>query len=163
MRWPDGSPDTWEVRARFRAPLHRAAPRLTPVRASPHARCLTLFPSACPSAYPQPERNLADDVIADFQLGLEYCSAGAIVERRRGRAGSEFLVKWADGSAPSWEPEDHVAVELIMAFMDSQQQAKGGLAAGAEGGQQKRQLPKKLRGKGKAKAAAGAAPAPAAV
>lgn len=111
----------------------------------------------------QPERNLADDVIADFQLGLEYCSAGAVLERRRGRAGSEFLVEWKDGNAPSWEPEDHVAVELIMSYMDQQQQEKrqGAAAApaGGEGGKQggKRQLPKRLKAKVGAKKAAAAA------
>lgn len=123
---------------------------------------------------PQPERNLADDVIADFQVGLEYCSAGAVLQRRRGRGGSEFLVEWADGSAPSWEPEDHVAVELIMSFMDAQQaqqQEKGAReAAAAAEGAPKRQMPKKLASRGKAKKAAaagggagGAAAAPAAV
>ena len=46
-----------------------------------------------PFAFPyQPERNLADDVIADFEAGLEYASATRIRDRRRG-AVTEYLVE----------------------------------------------------------------------
>ncbi len=40
----------------------------------------------------QPERNLADDVIADFEAGLEYASARRILDRRRA-AVTEYLVE----------------------------------------------------------------------
>jgi hypothetical protein len=40
----------------------------------------------------QPERNIADDVIADYEAGLEYASATRIVDRRRG-AVTEYLVE----------------------------------------------------------------------
>jgi signal recognition particle protein len=40
----------------------------------------------------EPERNVADDVIADFEAGLEYASAKRVLERRRG-AVNEYLVE----------------------------------------------------------------------
>ena len=46
----------------------------------------------CPDASLQPERNIADDVIADFEAGLEYASATRIVDRRRGTV-TEYLVE----------------------------------------------------------------------
>lgn len=133
-----------------------------------------------------------------MQLGLEYCSAAAIIERRRGRQGSEFLVRasalehhsrvleaatcsffllslatwflthlisfllflpfpprlrssppqWEDGSQPSWEPEEHVAVELLLSFMDTAESR----TPLKEGAAWVRRMPRKLQGrKGKGK------------
>lgn len=40
----------------------------------------------------EPERNVADDVIADFEAGLEYAPARRVLDRRRG-AVNEYLVE----------------------------------------------------------------------
>ena len=112
---------------------------------------------------------MADDVIADYKLGLEYASAAAVLARRRGAAGAEFLVQWADGSAPTWEPEEHVAVEMLMAFLDSAEGKAPALGAwdswGAAGagakkkGKKKQAAQKKPKPAAKAAAAGGDAPA----
>jgi len=58
------------------------------------------------------EKDISDEVIEDFEMGLEYaeilkkydppCPADESVSKRR------QLVKWADGAALSWEPfSDH--------------------------------------------------------
>ena len=94
---------------------------------------------------PQPERNIADDVIADFEAGLEYASATRIIERRRG-AVTEYLVEvrpvlaaslltlaqwpclllaqWDDGEPPTWEIEDHISAQVMQEFLDRTAQAK---------------------------------------
>ena len=107
----------------------------------------------------QPERNIADDVIADFEAGLEYASATRIVDRRRGSV-TEYLVEvrlqppnscsatqllkrlacvaqWDDGAEPTWEIEDHISAEVMQEYLD-----------------RTAQKPKKKRGGGKAPAAA---------
>ena len=93
VRWNDGSEDTWEVRWAFSfsfgllggfpvAVSPRLVPRNTPLL---HADVLPLMQT-------QPERNVADDVIADFEAGLEYASARRILDRRRG-AVTEYLLE----------------------------------------------------------------------
>ena len=106
-----------------------------------------------PPSFPyQPERNLADDVIADFEAGLEYASATRIRDRRRG-AVTEYLVEvraralrcpsapracaaceqafdalarlqWDDGAEPTWEPEDRISDEVMREYLDRVQPKK---------------------------------------
>jgi signal recognition particle protein len=63
-----------------------------------------------------PQSDLAQDVVDDFDAGLEYAPAASLLrERRRGDA-REFLVAWADGRDDTWEPEEHVAADLVAEF-----------------------------------------------
>lgn len=66
---------------------------------------------------------VADDVVADFEAGLEYAEAQAVVAKRLGDEGMvEYLVQWADIDQPTWEPIENVDPDLIRVFEESQAQ-----------------------------------------
>lgn len=70
-------------------------------------------------------RFVAEDLVRDYEAGLEYAVAEAVVARRVGDDGKlEFLVKWADLDEPTWEPEHNVDADLIMEFQLSNNQAQ---------------------------------------
>jgi hypothetical protein len=66
----------------------------------------------------EPERNIADDVIADFEAGLEYASAAAIVSQRRAGGRTEYLVRWEDGAEPSWQEEEQIDEGVMRQWLD---------------------------------------------
>jgi len=68
----------------------------------------------------EPERNVADDVIADFESGLQFALATAVLAQRRAGRGNEFLLAWEDGAEPSWQEEAQVADELLLSWLDKQ-------------------------------------------
>ncbi|KAI5083084.1 hypothetical protein GOP47_0002827 [Adiantum capillus-veneris] len=57
--------------------------------------------------------NVADDLIQDYEAGLEYGIAEEILEKRDKEGKVEYLVRWADAEEPTWEPFENVAAELI--------------------------------------------------
>ncbi|KAJ8422371.1 hypothetical protein Cgig2_006441 [Carnegiea gigantea] len=66
---------------------------------------------------------IAQDLVSDFEAGLEYAEAQCVLGRRMGDDGKrEFLVKWADIDEPTWEPEDNVDSDLIKEFEELQVQ-----------------------------------------
>lgn len=48
------------------------------------------------------QRYVADDVIQDYDEGLEYADAEEVLEEREGDGLREYLVRWSDGMEPSW-------------------------------------------------------------
>ncbi|GAQ90615.1 Chloroplast SRP43 Subunit of Signal Recognition particle [Klebsormidium nitens] len=64
----------------------------------------------------EPATNIADDLIQDFEAGLEYGVAEQILEKRRRKKRTEYLVKWQDSEEPSWEPARNLDQELVKAF-----------------------------------------------
>lgn len=72
-------------------------------------------------------RLVAEDLARDYEAGLEYAVAEAVVGKRVGDdAGMEYLVKWADMEDATWEPEDNVDPELVAEF----EAAQGGNGSG---------------------------------
>ncbi|MED6121255.1 hypothetical protein PIB30_028358 [Stylosanthes scabra] len=62
-------------------------------------------------------RFVAEDLVRDYEAGLEYAVAEAVVGKRVGDEGKpEFLVKWADMDEPTWEPQENVDSELVKEF-----------------------------------------------
>ncbi|XP_073122149.1 signal recognition particle 43 kDa protein, chloroplastic [Henckelia pumila] len=60
---------------------------------------------------------IGEDLIKDFEAGLEYAVAESILDEREGEEGKkEYLVKWTDMEEPTWEPEENVDPDLIMEF-----------------------------------------------
>ncbi|XP_008798224.4 probable signal recognition particle 43 kDa protein, chloroplastic [Phoenix dactylifera] len=61
---------------------------------------------------------VAEDLVADFEAGLEYGVAEAVVGRREAAegVGKEYLVKWVDIEEATWEPEANVDPELVQEF-----------------------------------------------
>ncbi|KAK3192986.1 hypothetical protein Dsin_024296 [Dipteronia sinensis] len=68
-------------------------------------------------------RFIAEDLVRDYEAGLEYAVAEAVVGTRTGDDRKrEFLVKWTDIDEATWEPEENVDPDLIKEFeeMDGQ-------------------------------------------
>lgn len=66
-------------------------------------------------------RFVAEDLVRDYEAGLEYAVAEAVVGKRLGDDGkNEYLVKWADMEDATWEPEENVDPYLIKEFEDGQ-------------------------------------------
>nr|GMD52112.1 signal recognition particle 43 kDa protein, chloroplastic [Ipomoea batatas] len=60
---------------------------------------------------------VAEDLVRDFEAGLEYAVAECVLERREGECGKmEYLVKWSDIEEATWEPEENVDPTLIQEF-----------------------------------------------
>ena len=77
---------------------------------------LISWPDGRPDAW-IPARDVAGDVVSDYDAGLEYAPAASIrADRRKGADGREYLVGWGDGVEESWEPEEHVEAGLVAAY-----------------------------------------------
>ncbi|KAJ7967108.1 signal recognition particle 43 kDa protein, chloroplastic [Quillaja saponaria] len=60
---------------------------------------------------------IGEDLVRDYEAGLEYAVAEAVMGRRVGDDGKiEFLVKWTDMEDATWEPEENVDPDLIKQF-----------------------------------------------
>lgn len=60
--------------------------------------------------------SVADDLVKDYEAGLEYGIAEEIVEKREENGKVEYLVRWADTEEPTWEPFENVAAELVAEY-----------------------------------------------
>ena len=78
--------------------------------------------------------DVAPDVVADFDAGLEYAAAEQLLRDRARGDGREFLVHWADGAPDSWEAEENVAASLVAAYDAAKAERAAALAAGRGGG-----------------------------
>lgn len=66
---------------------------------------------------------IGEDLVRDFEAGLEYAVAECVVEWREGEGGEgrkEYLVKWTDIEEATWEPEENVDPDLIKEFEEGQ-------------------------------------------
>lgn len=60
---------------------------------------------------------IAEDVVRDYEAGLEYGAAESVVGVRDGAGGGrEYMVKWTDMEEATWEPQQNVDPELIVEF-----------------------------------------------
>ncbi|XP_074286414.1 signal recognition particle 43 kDa protein, chloroplastic [Silene latifolia] len=65
---------------------------------------------------------IAEDLVTDFEQGLEYGEVLGVFGKRVGDEGKvEYLVKWVDIEEPTWEPLENVDPDLINEFELSQQ------------------------------------------
>ncbi|PIN23407.1 26S proteasome regulatory complex, subunit PSMD10 [Handroanthus impetiginosus] len=68
-------------------------------------------------------RFVAEELVKDFEEGLEYAVAECVLDKREGEEGKkEYLVKWTDIEEATWEPEDKVDPELIKLFEEGKKQ-----------------------------------------
>ena len=78
---------------------------------------------------------VAEDLVSDFEAGLEYAVAEAVVDRRQAAAEDgeekwEYLVKWVDIEEATWEPAENVDAELVQEFEQRQSGSAGGDGSG---------------------------------
>ncbi|CAK7329408.1 unnamed protein product [Dovyalis caffra] len=65
---------------------------------------------------------IGEDLVRDFEAGLEYAVAEGVMGKRVGDDGkNEYLVKWTDIDEATWEPEENVDPELIKEFEEEGQ------------------------------------------
>ncbi|XP_004985832.3 probable signal recognition particle 43 kDa protein, chloroplastic [Setaria italica] len=74
---------------------------------------------------------VAEDLVSDFEAGLEYAVAEAVVDKRPAAAEGgeekwEYLVKWVDIEEATWEPAENVDDELVQEFELRQSGSAGG-------------------------------------
>jgi signal recognition particle protein len=81
-----------------------------------------------------PERYVSTEVIEDFESGLEYAEAEAVVDVRNRGDSRTYLVRWGDGYPDSWEEEENVSPDLIRIFEGSRNGAAAVPAAAAANG-----------------------------
>jgi signal recognition particle 43 kDa protein len=79
------------------------------------------------------ERYISEDVIEDFESGLEYAEAEEILDVRNRGDSRTYLVRWKDGYPDTWEDEEHCSSDLVRIFEEGR--SKGGGAVEMEGGQ----------------------------
>lgn len=78
------------------------------------------------------ELDIAENLVRDFDSGLEYADAVCVQRMRLQGDQRSFLVEWADGHERTWEPEANVLPALVSAW-EADQAAKGlSLAAPAD-------------------------------
>ncbi|XP_022749212.1 signal recognition particle 43 kDa protein, chloroplastic-like [Durio zibethinus] len=71
-------------------------------------------------------RFVAEDLVRDFEAGLEYAVAEGVFGKRMGDNGkNEYLVKWTDIEEATWEPEENVDPDLIKEFEAGQIEGNG--------------------------------------
>ncbi|KAG6653584.1 hypothetical protein CIPAW_05G087600 [Carya illinoinensis] len=68
---------------------------------------------------------IGEDLVRDYEAGLEYAVAEGVVGKRVGDDGKmEYLVKWTDMEDATWEPEENVDSDLIKEFEEAKTQAQ---------------------------------------
>ncbi|KAL4422282.1 hypothetical protein ABPG75_008479 [Micractinium tetrahymenae] len=62
------------------------------------------------------ERYVSREVVEDYEAGLEYAQAEAVLDCRQRGTMRNYLVRWQDGYPDTWEPEEHVSPDLIALY-----------------------------------------------
>ena len=68
----------------------------------------------------EPAVNIGEDLVKDYEEGLEYGIAERILEKREVDGKPEYLVQWADTEENTWEPLENIADEIIAEFENGQ-------------------------------------------
>lgn len=112
------------------------------------------------------EKYVSQEVVEDFEAGLEYAQAEAVLDCRQRGTMRKYLVRWQDGYPDTWEPEEHVSQDLIALFerqkglLDASSDTDGGATASSDGASSSSSNSSNVgHASGAAHAAAAAAPA----
>ncbi|XP_050363953.1 signal recognition particle 43 kDa protein, chloroplastic [Argentina anserina] len=75
-------------------------------------------------------RFIGEDLVRDFEAGLEYAVVEGVVGKRVGDDRKmEYLVKWTDIEEATWEPEENVDPELIKEFEEKESSSSTGVTS----------------------------------
>lgn len=67
----------------------------------------------------EPASNIGEDLVKDFEEGLEYGIAERVLDKREVEGKVEYLVQWADSPGNTWEPADNVEEEVVAEYENS--------------------------------------------
>jgi signal recognition particle protein len=81
----------------------------------PYREFLIKFPDEEEPVW-MPEKYVSEEVIQDYEAGLEYAEAESIVDVRNRGDSRTYLVRWGDGYPDSWEDEENVSLDMIKLF-----------------------------------------------
>lgn len=70
---------------------------------------------------------VSEEVVEDFQSGLEYAEAERILDVRNRGDSRTYLIKWKDDYPSSWEPEENVSPDLIRLFEEERKNSLNNL------------------------------------
>lgn len=78
---------------------------------------------------------VSQEVVDDFESGLEYAQAAEVVDCRQRGTMRKYLVRWQDDYPDTWEPEEHVSPDLVAQWEQKQREGKedGGSGSGSGG------------------------------
>lgn len=76
---------------------------------------LVKFPDEEEACWVQ-EKYLSEEVIADYEDGLEYAMAKEIIDVRNKGDSRSYLIRWEDG-LETWEPEEHISAPQDLVYM----------------------------------------------
>ncbi|XP_031474885.1 signal recognition particle 43 kDa protein, chloroplastic [Nymphaea colorata] len=82
------------------------------------------------------EKFVGEDLVRDYEAGLEYAVAEAVLGKREGSEEGkwEYLVKWEDVEEPTWEEAENIDPELVAEFERQHGEAPApGEVTGVEG------------------------------
>ncbi|PRW45505.1 signal recognition particle 43 kDa chloroplastic [Chlorella sorokiniana] len=78
---------------------------------------------------------VSQEVVEDYESGLEYAQAEAVVGMRQQGTMRKYLIKWSDDYPETWEPEEHVSPDLIRQWEEQHQGLGGSSSNGSNGSQ----------------------------
>lgn len=62
------------------------------------------------------EKYMSEEVISDYEDGLEYAMAKEIIDVRNKGDSRSYLIRWEDG-LETWEPEEHISAPQDLVYM----------------------------------------------
>lgn len=82
---------------------------------------LVKFPDAEEDSWVN-SKYVAEDLVADFDAGLEYAEAECLLDVQHRGDSRQYLVRWQDDYPDSWEDEESVSPDIIALWEQQQQQ-----------------------------------------
>lgn len=84
---------------------------------------LVKFPDAQEDSWVN-SKYVAEDVVEDYDAGLEYAEADCVVDMESRGDSRNYLIRWQDDYPDTWEPEESVSTDIIAVWEKKQEQAQ---------------------------------------
>ncbi|KAL3161794.1 Signal recognition particle 43 kDa protein, chloroplastic [Trebouxia sp. C0009 RCD-2024] len=84
---------------------------------------LVKFPDAEEDAWVN-SKYVAEDLVEDFDAGLEYAEADCILDVQQKGDSLQYLIRWQDDYPDSWEAEESISPDIIAIWEQKRESAK---------------------------------------